>query len=183
MDKGYVVSILVWCLAGCQGCSWGLGRSNVSTESSSHVLSGLLFDDQSNNPRSSRLAVDGWLRMGIWTSPLAIRSYSSWWILIFTWPSWPYGPSPFRSCFPRNGVLKSTWIPGLFNPMAFLTAVMQVTARSKELPLDFMTNRTTFLSHGQGGWPSQGTWTFAKEQIGISMGCYGSSLCTAHIKT
>ncbi|CAL1157217.1 unnamed protein product [Cladocopium goreaui] len=46
----------------------------------------------------------------------------------------------------RNGVLKSTWISGLFNPMAFLTAVMQVTARSKELPLDFMTNRATFLN-------------------------------------
>ncbi|CAK9027352.1 unnamed protein product [Durusdinium trenchii] len=46
----------------------------------------------------------------------------------------------------RNGVLKSTWIPGLFNPMAFLTAVMQVTARNKQLPLDYMTNRATFLN-------------------------------------
>ncbi|CAJ1331852.1 unnamed protein product [Effrenium voratum] len=46
----------------------------------------------------------------------------------------------------RNGVLKSTWISGLFNAMAFLTAVMQVTARDKQLPLDYMTNRATFLN-------------------------------------
>ena len=31
---------------------------------------------------------------------------------------------------------KVTWISGLFNPQAFLTAVMQVTARKNELPLD-----------------------------------------------
>jgi len=43
-------------------------------------------------------------------------------------------------------LLKSIWLPGLFNPMAFLTAVMQVTARASSLPLDYMTNRTTFLN-------------------------------------
>ena len=31
---------------------------------------------------------------------------------------------------------KSLWIAGLFNPMSFLTAIMQVTARAKGLPLD-----------------------------------------------
>ena len=31
---------------------------------------------------------------------------------------------------------KVTWISGLFNPQAFLTAVMQVTARKNEWPLD-----------------------------------------------
>lgn len=31
---------------------------------------------------------------------------------------------------------KVTWLPGLFNPQAFLTAVMQVTARKNEWPLD-----------------------------------------------
>ena len=31
---------------------------------------------------------------------------------------------------------KSIWISGLFNPMSFLTAIMQVTARAKGLPLD-----------------------------------------------
>jgi len=34
---------------------------------------------------------------------------------------------------------KVTWVPGLFNPQAFLTAVMQVIARKNELPLDRMT--------------------------------------------
>jgi dynein heavy chain len=45
-----------------------------------------------------------------------------------------------------RGLLKSIWISGLFNSMAFLTAVMQVTARASGLPLDYMTNRTTFLN-------------------------------------
>jgi len=33
---------------------------------------------------------------------------------------------------------KSVWLPGLFNPMSFLTAVMQVTARKTSQPLDKM---------------------------------------------
>merc|ERR1711981_468919 len=45
-----------------------------------------------------------------------------------------------------RALLKSIWISGLFNAMAFLTAVMQVTARASGLALDFMTNRTTFLN-------------------------------------
>jgi dynein heavy chain len=42
----------------------------------------------------------------------------------------------------------SIWLPGLFNPMAYLTAIMQVTARHTNLPLDKMavdTHVTTFL--------------------------------------
>ena len=31
---------------------------------------------------------------------------------------------------------KSLWIAGLFNPMSFLTAIMQTTARQRNLPLD-----------------------------------------------
>ena len=34
---------------------------------------------------------------------------------------------------------KSLWISGLFNPMSFLTAIMQVTSRIKGLALDDMT--------------------------------------------
>uniref|UniRef100_A0A7S2IQH3 Dynein heavy chain n=1 Tax=Haptolina brevifila TaxID=156173 RepID=A0A7S2IQH3_9EUKA len=37
---------------------------------------------------------------------------------------------------------KVTWISGMFNPQAFLTAVMQVTARKNELPLDRLTTLT-----------------------------------------
>jgi dynein heavy chain len=39
-------------------------------------------------------------------------------------------------------VPKSLWISGLFNPMSFLTAIMQVTAREFGLPLDSMCLRT-----------------------------------------
>jgi dynein heavy chain len=42
----------------------------------------------------------------------------------------------------------SLWLPGLFNPTSYLTAVMQVTSRATGLPLDQMTTEThitTFL--------------------------------------
>ena len=35
------------------------------------------------------------------------------------------------------------WFPGLFNPMAYLTAVMQITGRVRGFPLDKMTTETT----------------------------------------
>merc|ERR1719324_2026931 len=41
-------------------------------------------------------------------------------------------------------LLPSLWISGFFNAMAFMMAIMQVTARSNQLPLDFMTNRCCF---------------------------------------
>jgi dynein heavy chain, axonemal len=41
---------------------------------------------------------------------------------------------------------KSLWISGLFNPMSFLTAIMQVTARQNMLPLDDMCLRTDVLN-------------------------------------
>jgi dynein heavy chain len=44
----------------------------------------------------------------------------------------------------------SVWISGLFNPMSFLTAIMQVTARDKVLPLDdlvLQTDVTNFQTH------------------------------------
>lgn len=42
---------------------------------------------------------------------------------------------------------KSLWISGLFNPMSFLTAIMQVTARLHQLPLDDMCLRTDVLNN------------------------------------
>lgn len=41
---------------------------------------------------------------------------------------------------------KSLWISGLFNPMSFLTAIMQVTAREKGEPLDYMCLKTDVLN-------------------------------------
>jgi dynein heavy chain len=41
---------------------------------------------------------------------------------------------------------KSLWISGLFNPMSFLTAIMQVTARQHQLPLDDMCLKTDVLN-------------------------------------
>jgi len=40
----------------------------------------------------------------------------------------------------------SLWISGLFNPMSFLTAIMQVTARAKGLALDDMVLKTDVLN-------------------------------------
>lgn len=40
----------------------------------------------------------------------------------------------------------SLWISGLFNPMSFLTAIMQTTARAKGLALDDMVLKTDVLN-------------------------------------
>lgn len=40
----------------------------------------------------------------------------------------------------------SLWISGMFNPMSYLTAIMQVTARTEGLALDNMTLCTTVLN-------------------------------------
>jgi len=41
----------------------------------------------------------------------------------------------------------SLWLPGLFNPTAYLTAVMQVTARRTGAPLDQMTTETHITTY------------------------------------
>ena len=43
---------------------------------------------------------------------------------------------------------KVTWLAGLFNPQAFLTAVMQVTARKNEWPLDKVTTTVDVTKKG-----------------------------------
>eukprot|EP00820_Chromera_velia_P017919 Cvel_27114.t1-p1 / transcript=Cvel_27114.t1 / gene=Cvel_27114 / organism=Chromera_velia_CCMP2878 / gene_product=Dynein alpha chain, flagellar outer arm, putative / transcript_product=Dynein alpha chain, flagellar outer arm, putative / location=Cvel_scaffold3327:4083-17851(-) / protein_length=1557 / sequence_SO=supercontig / SO=protein_coding / is_pseudo=false len=57
-------------------------------------------------------------------------------------------------------LLPSLWISGLFNPMSFLTAVSQVTARANGLPLDDMTLRWRVTSTKDpaeiAGQPEQG---------------------------
>lgn len=56
----------------------------------------------------------------------------------------------------------SVWLPGLFNPTSYLTAVMQVTARRTGLPLDQMTTEThvtTYLKHdGLDYYPEDGAF-------------------------
>lgn len=49
-------------------------------------------------------------------------------------------------CGSPCSLLKSLWLSGLFNAMSFMTAIMQTTARAKELPLDYMTNRCKFTN-------------------------------------
>ncbi|DBA86689.1 TPA: Dynein alpha chain, flagellar outer arm [Trebouxia sp. C0004] len=60
----------------------------------------------------------------------------------------------------------SVWLPGLFNPKAFLTAVMQTYARQHKLPLDVMKFRTDVT-------------TKSVEQIteAAPVGCYIHGLC------
>ena len=74
------------------------------------------------------------------------------------WPSMKNLMSEFADLLVRILQLKSwskdlitpfsVWLPGLFNPTSYLTAVMQVTARRTGMPLDQMTTEThitTFL--------------------------------------
>ena len=54
------------------------------------------------------------------------------------------------------------WIAGLFNPMAYVTAVLQTTARAQNLPLDLMevwTEVTASLDHtGFEEYPEDGMY-------------------------
>ena len=55
----------------------------------------------------------------------------------------------------------SLWLSGLFNPMAFLTAIMQVTARQTSLPLDKMaieTHVTTLTRDAVSEYPEEGAY-------------------------
>ena len=68
------------------------------------------------------------------------------------WPSMKSLMSEFADMLVRIAQLKvwstdlktpfSLWLPGLFNPTSYLTAVMQVTARRTGMPLDQMTTET-----------------------------------------
>jgi dynein heavy chain len=52
----------------------------------------------------------------------------------------------------------TVWISGLFNPMSYLTAIMQVTARAGGLPLDDMVLQTDILNtKNKGDFPEFAT--------------------------
>ena len=51
-------------------------------------------------------------------------------------PLTPPPPTALPCLPPRPQVPRSVWLPGLFNPQAFLTAVMQTAARRNDWPLD-----------------------------------------------
>ena len=55
----------------------------------------------------------------------------------------------------------SIWLPGLYNPMGYVTACLQVTARAKGLPLDAMrihTEGTDKALEGVAAQPDEGTY-------------------------
>ena len=68
------------------------------------------------------------------------------------WPSQKGLQAQFLDLLERHRIIKewsdsmvsplSLWLPGLFNPTAYLTAIKQVTARATQQPLDNMTNET-----------------------------------------
>jgi dynein heavy chain len=68
------------------------------------------------------------------------------------------------------------WISGLFNPMSYLTAIMQVTARAENLPLDSICLRTevknSFAVEDFPNFAAQGAYItgFFLEGAGWEMG-------------
>lgn len=68
------------------------------------------------------------------------------------------------------------WISGLFNPMSYLTAIMQVTARAENLPLDDLCLRTevknTFAVEDYPAFATAGAYVngFFLEGAGWEMG-------------
>lgn len=63
---------------------------------------------------------------------------------------------------PEEALPYSMWLSGLFNPTAFNTAVMQVTARKNNLPLDNMTIETHVTTMKKetepAGYPEDGAY-------------------------
>jgi dynein heavy chain len=59
---------------------------------------------------------------------------------------------------------KCLWLSGLFNPMSFITAIMQTTARANNLPLDFMATQTnvTMMTNSEEvvDYPEEGRYIY-----------------------
>jgi len=71
----------------------------------------------------------------------------------------------------KNRCLTATWMSGFFNAMAFITAIMQVTARANALPLDEMVIRSTFTnSEAPNAWV-QVSNLLSREEKGTDATC------------
>ena len=80
--------------------------------------------------RATRYAYPSRKSLSAWYSDLLERAaFLSRWVLGSDW-----------------ALPASMWLPGLFNPASFLTAVKQVTARATQQPLDSMTIETHLVA-------------------------------------
>jgi len=106
-------------------------------------LKGQLNMSQKMEDLSSALSINEWPGR----NPFSLCRWEK-----LAWPSKKNLMSQFLDMLKRIDQLNSwtddlvtpvcLWLPGLFNPTAYLTAVMQVTARASGLPLDKMTTET-----------------------------------------
>jgi len=94
-------------------------RGDLSISETMEALMGALFDNR---------VPPSWAKLDRGFPPL--RSLSSWVLDLLA------RQRQLEAWTLDLATPKITWLPGLFNPQAFLTAVMQVTARKNEWPLD-----------------------------------------------
>eukprot|EP01135_Chromosphaera_perkinsii_P002940 Nk52_evm51s230 gene=Nk52_evmTU51s230 len=77
------------------------------------------------------------------------------------------------------------WLPGLFNPQSFLTAVMQVTARKNEWPLDKMTvtvDVTKKNKEDMNAPPREGSYIHGLFMEGARWDVQSSLIQESHVK-
>jgi len=120
-----------------------LGEMKLSLTELDKGLKGQLNMSQAMEDLSTALTLNEWPGR----NPFSLCKWEK-----LAWPSKKSLMSEFLDMLRRIDQLNSwtadlvtpicLWLPGLFNPTAYLTAVMQVTARSTGLPLDKMTTET-----------------------------------------
>jgi len=77
------------------------------------------------------------------------------------------------------------WLSGLFNPMGYITACLQVTARAKSLPLDSMVISTEVLEVGPDGideQPEEGTYVHGLFMEGARWDTEENTITDSHPK-